>query len=138
VPNREQRALVDELAQLPTLSSCNKDDLRALADAGTVRTLPDGWAFVQEGTPADAAYVLLDGQANVLAGRDVIATLSPGAILGEMAYVEGGQRRATVATHGRVRALRLDYDKLGDLLKKRPALKEVLREVDLEHRGGKD
>jgi CRP/FNR family cyclic AMP-dependent transcriptional regulator len=138
VPSREQRALVDELAELPSLKKCNKDDLRALAETGTVRTLPDGWAFVQEGTPADAAYVLLEGHANVLSGRNVIATLEPGAILGEMAYVEGGQRRATVATHGRVRALRLDYDKLGDLLKKRPALKDVLRDVDLQHRGGSE
>jgi CRP/FNR family cyclic AMP-dependent transcriptional regulator len=136
VPNREQRALVDELAALPSLQGCSKDDLRALAETGSVRTLPDGWAFVQEGTPADAAYVLLEGEANVLSGRDVIATLTPGAILVEMAYVEGGQRRATVATHGRV--LRLDYAKLGDLLKKRPALKDVLRDVDLQHRGGKD
>jgi CRP/FNR family transcriptional regulator, cyclic AMP receptor protein len=135
VPNREQRALVDELAELPSLRSCSKDDLRALADTGTVRTLPDGWAFVQEGTPADAAYVLLEGEANVLSGRTIIATLTAGAILGEMAYVEGGQRRATVATHGRVRALRLDYDRLGDLLAKHPALKDVLRAVDLEHRG---
>jgi CRP/FNR family cyclic AMP-dependent transcriptional regulator len=138
VPSREQRALADELAALPSLHSCSKDDLRALAETGSVRTLPDGWAFVQEGTPADAAYVLLEGEANVLTGRDVIATLTPGAILGEMAYVGGGQRRATVASHGRVRALRLDYDKLGALLKKRPALRDVLRDVDRQHRGGQD
>ncbi len=96
--NRKQRALADELAELPSLRSCGKDDIRALAEAGSVVTLPDGWAFVQEGTPADAAYVLLDGEAKVLAGREEIATLSPGAILGEMAYIEGGQRKATVAS----------------------------------------
>ena len=125
--NRKQRALADELAELPSLQSCGKDDIRALAEAGSVVTLPDGWAFVQEGTPADAAYVLLDGEAKVLAGREQIATLSPGAILGEMAYIEGGQRKATVASSGRVRALRLDYDKLADVLERRPALKEMLR-----------
>jgi CRP/FNR family transcriptional regulator, cyclic AMP receptor protein len=136
VQNRKQRALADELAELPSLRSCGKDDVRALAEAGSVVTLPDGWAFVQEGTPADAAYILLDGEAKVLAGREVIATLSPGAILGEMAYVEGGQRKATVASSGRVRALRLDYDKLAEIVAKRPALKEMLRATDLEHRGG--
>jgi CRP-like cAMP-binding protein len=137
VHNRKQRVLADELADLPSLRGCGKDDVRALADAGSVVTLPAGWAIVSEGTPGDAAYVLLDGSANVLAGRTVIATLAPGAILGEMAYIEGGQRKATVATSGRVRALRVDYDKLATLVDKRPALKEVLRATDLEHRGGR-
>ncbi len=134
MPHREQRALADELAALPRLRECRTDDLTALAGAGRVVTLPDGWAFVQEGTPADAVYVLLDGRANVHSGRTVIATLEPGAILGEMAYVEGGQRRATVASHGRVRALRVDYDQLPELLDAHPMLSDVLRAVDDEHR----
>jgi CRP/FNR family cyclic AMP-dependent transcriptional regulator len=135
VSNREQRALTDELAGLPNLRECSKDDVRALAESGAVVTLPDGWAFVQEGTPADAAYILLDGEANVLMGRTIIATLGSGAIIGEMAYLEGGQRSATVATHGRVRAVRLDYDKLDAAMKQHPALKQVLRAADREHRG---
>jgi CRP-like cAMP-binding protein len=132
--SREKRELADELGRLPSLSVCSKDDMRALADAGDVVTLPDGWAFVHEGTPADAAYILLEGEANVLAGRTIIASLAPGAIIGEMAYLDGGQRHATVATHGRVKAMRLNYSKLGPLLEKSPALKNVLRAVDREHR----
>jgi CRP/FNR family transcriptional regulator, cyclic AMP receptor protein len=133
--NREERELADELAQLPSLRGCGKGDIAALAETGTIVTLPDGWAFVQEGTPGDAAYVLLSGEANVLMGRTIIASLSAGAIIGEMAYLDGGQRHATVATHGRVRAMRLDYDKLHALLEKHSALKDVLRAVDREHRG---
>jgi len=136
--SKEQRTLVDQLAGLPNLRECSKDDLRALAESGTVVTLPDGWAFVHEGTPADAAYILLDGEANVLLGRKVIDSVGPGAILGEMAYLDGGQRHATVATHGRVRAMRLDYDKLDSVMKKHPGLKEFLRAADREHRGRSD
>ena len=133
--NRDERALADELAELPSLQNCGKDDINALAETGSVVSLPDGWAFVQEGTPADAAYILLSGEANVLVGRTIIASLSAGAIIGEMAYLDGGQRHATVATHGRVRAKRLDYEKLDGVLKKRPGLRDVLRAVDREHRG---
>lgn len=132
--SRDKRELADQLGRLPSLSACAKADLTALADAGDVVTLPDGWAFVHEGTPADAAYVLLEGEANVLMGRSIIASLAPGAIIGEMAYLDGGQRHATVATHGRVTAMRLNYDKLGPLLQKSPTLKNVLRAVDREHR----
>lgn len=132
--SRDKRELAEQLGRLPSLSACSRKDLDALADAGDVVSLPDGWAFVHEGTPADAAYVLLDGEANVLIGRSIIASLGPGAIVGEMAYLDGGQRHATVATHGRVRAMRLNYDKLGPLLQRSPALKDVLRAVDREHR----
>ncbi|MGH8859996.1 MAG: Crp/Fnr family transcriptional regulator [Jatrophihabitantaceae bacterium] len=132
--SREQRAVVDQLTGFPTWAGRAKDDIRALAETGTVVTLPDGWAFVQEGTPADAAYVLLEGAANVLNGRTVIASLSPGAIIGEMAYLDGGQRHASVATHGRVRALRLDYDKLNSLVSSNPSIKTMLQTVDREHR----
>ncbi len=135
VHNREKRELADELGRLPSLSVCSKDDLQALAEAGDVVTLPDGWAFVHEGTPADAAYILLSGEANVLMGRRIVASLAAGAIVGEMAYLDGGQRHATVATHGQVKAMRLNYDKLPALLAKHETLKNVLRAVDKEHRG---
>jgi hypothetical protein len=34
--------------------------------------------------------------------------------------------------------VRLDYDQLDELMKKRPTLKDVLRAVDREHRGRTD
>ncbi|MCW2497494.1 MAG: hypothetical protein JWQ77_3418 [Jatrophihabitans sp.] len=132
--NREKRELAEELAKLPSLGSVASADLEALAEAGDVVNLPDSWAFVHEGTPADAAYVLLSGEANVIMGRTIVASLAAGAIIGEMAYLDGGQRHATVSTHGRVRAMRINYDKLTPLLAKRPALRDVLRAVDREHR----
>jgi CRP/FNR family cyclic AMP-dependent transcriptional regulator len=132
--NREKRELADELAKLPSLNAVAGPDLEALADAGDVVNLPDAWAFVHEGTPADAAYVLLSGEANVIMGRVIVASLAAGAIIGEMAFYDGGQRHATVSTHGRVRAMRVNYDKLTPLLDKHPALRDVLRAIDREHR----
>jgi len=134
VVNREKRELADELGKIPSLSAVGDEDLVALAEAGDVVSLPDAWAFVHEGTPADAAYVLLSGEANVIMGRAIVATLTSGAIIGEMAYMDGGQRHATVSTHGRVRAMRVNYDKLGPLLQTHAALRDVLRAVDRERR----
>lgn len=136
--NREKRELAEELGKLPSLSAATPEDLDALADAGDVVTLPDQWAFVHEGTPADAAYILLSGEANVIMGRNIVASLAAGAIIGEMAYIDGGQRHATVSTHGRVRAMRINYDKLTPLLEKRVALRDVLRAVDRERRAEND
>jgi CRP/FNR family cyclic AMP-dependent transcriptional regulator len=132
--NREKRELAEELGKLPSLSAVGKADLEALAGAGDVVNLPDAWAFVHEGTPADAAYVLLSGEANVMMGRTIVASLAAGAIIGEMAYVDGGQRHATVSTHGRVRAMRVDYEALTPVLEERPALRDVLRAIDRARR----
>ena len=134
--NREKRELADELGKLPSLSGVDESDRLALAEAGDVVSLPDAWAFVHEGTPADAAYILLSGEANVLMGRTIVTTLTAGAIIGEMAFLDGGQRHATVTTHGRVRAMRVNYDKLGPLLDKHPALRDVLRAIDRGRRAG--
>lgn len=129
----EKRELVARLASFPFLAGCSKDDIEALADNGTVRTLPDGWAFVQEGTPADACYVQLSGTVRVYYGREVVATMSEGDVIGEMAYLGGGHRNATVSTHGKVTVLRIEYTDLTGLLATRPALDAALRREYAAH-----
>lgn len=125
--HNEKRELVARLASFPFLAGCSHDDVAALVDGGTVRTLPDGWAFVQEGTPADACYVLLSGTVRVYYGRELVATMSDGDVIGEMAYLGGGQRSATVTSHGRVMVLRIEYEDLTKLLARHPALQVALR-----------
>lgn len=131
--HNEKRELVARLATFPFLAGCSKDDIEALVDNGTLRTLPDGWAFVQEGTPADACYVLLSGTVRVYYGREVVATMSDGDVIGEMAYLGGGQRNATVSTHGKVVVLRIEYTDLTKLLAKRAALDAALRRAYAAH-----
>lgn len=128
-----KRELVKQLATFSTLAGCTTDDLRDLASAGDVVVLPEAWAIVREGEAANGCYVLLDGSASVFHGRTPIATVAAGAIVGEMAYAEGGQRQATVTTNVRSHALRIDYDKLGELLARSPRLKAAMSAVYHEH-----
>lgn len=122
----EKDEIVAALAQSVAFARCDRADLEALIAAGKVTSLPEGWPFVREGTPADACYVLLSGTARVFAGRQEIAVLGIGDIVGEMALVEGGQRTATVSASSAVRALRVDYDVLRELLAARPQLRETM------------
>jgi len=132
--NSEKRELTTQLATFPFLAGCSREDVTALAISGNAVSLPDDWAFVQEGTPADACYVLLSGTARVFHGREVIASLSAGDVIGEMAYLAGGQRNATVSAQERVRALRIEYETLTKLLSRRPALNAALRAAYARHR----
>jgi hypothetical protein len=63
-----------------------------------------GTTIMAEGDAADDIVLVLDGMVEVEAGGTVLATLGPGAVLGERASLEQGRRTATVRalTDGRI------------------------------------
>jgi CRP/FNR family transcriptional regulator, cyclic AMP receptor protein len=123
----EKRDLINQLLGYPTFGRCDRDDVTALVDAGGPFTLPAGWPLVEQGIPADAVYVLTEGEARVFYVREQVATLGPGDIVGEMALLGGGQRRATVTTATRASGLRVENSAMFDLFTKRPALRDAFR-----------
>jgi CRP-like cAMP-binding protein len=131
----EKRELTGKLRGYDTFAQCGKDDVEALVEAGAPFALPAGWPLVQEGIPADACYVLTEGTARVFHHRDQIAELAAGDLVGEMALLGGGQRRATVTSSSPVRGLRIDNSALEPLLARRPALAEAFRAVYVAHGG---
>lgn len=58
-------------------------------------------------------YVLVDGNVEVTTeGGDIITRLKPGAIIGEYALFEDGERSATVMSNGRSKLVHLDGQRL--------------------------
>jgi len=60
------------------------------------RTLGEGEVLVEQGSPGDDLYLLLDGVLGVEVDGDQVAELGPGTMLGERASLEGGLRTATL------------------------------------------
>jgi len=131
---RKDHSLADQLAATSTFRSSPRRDLAELAAQGRELTLPAGWTFLQEGTPADACYVLLEGSAHVRAGGKQVATIAAGAVVGEMGLVDKRLRNASVTADGPVRALRVEYDVLERLVAERPALRRALEAGRDTHR----
>lgn len=125
----ERRELVAKLSGYSTFANCGRDDIAALVDAGGPFSLPAGWPLVQEGIPADACYVLTTGTALVFHQREQIAELKEGDLVGEMALLGGGQRRATVTSSSRVSGLRVENEALRPVLQKHPKLADAFRAV---------
>lgn len=125
--DKETRAFADELAGLAVFSSLERKAVEALASAGRVVHLPIHWALVTESQPADSCYVVLSGEAEVRQQSAVVATLGPGALVGEAALVEHKTRNATVVTTSEVRALRLGFDDLTTLFAQHPTVEQVFR-----------
>lgn len=131
--SREHRELARELAAFPAFAGCLPDDLTALARVGRMTSLPAHWTFVHEGTPADACYVLLQGEAQVRMHGTDRAVLVPGAVVGEMALLTRSLRAASVVSTTTVCALRVEYPDLVALLLSRPRLQASLGAVYAEH-----
>jgi hypothetical protein len=60
------------------------------------RRLKPGQTLVQQGEPGRELYLLLDGVLTVEVDGEPVVEVGPGAILGEMALLEGGKRTATL------------------------------------------
>lgn len=131
--HREARPTAERLSSYSTFKDCRMDDLIALVEAGHHFELPAEWVLMSEGIPADAAYVIMDGTAAVYKGRQLIAEVGPGDIVGEMSLLAGGQRRATVTSKTHLSGIHVEHEALGRLLEKRPQLRDVLTTVFRSH-----
>lgn len=65
-------------------------------------------------------FVLVEGQADVLVGDEVIESAGPGAILGEMALIDHAPRSATVIARTECRLLPIDVERFNTLIQKTP------------------
>ncbi len=91
--------------------------------------LPEGWSPIWEQTPADKAYILLDGSVSVRKHDTEIARLGPGDIVGEAAIVGNSLRTATVVALTPLQAIHFTDDDIRNLLEEMPSFKEKLTAV---------
>ena len=72
------------------------EEIARISAAGTRVRVPEGWSPIGERTPADKAYIILDGTVSVRQHGAEIAQLGPGDIVGEAAIVNHSLRTATI------------------------------------------
>lgn len=98
------------------------------------RTLEAGECLFHEGEPGNCAYVLESGRMEVSTGRGearvVLATVGPGALLGEMALINNQPRMATLTATEPTRLVMITRDYLSERLETAdPMLRHILRVV---------
>ena len=89
--------------------------------------LPQGWSPIAESTPADKAYLITEGEVSVRKGGVEIATLGPGAVVGETAIVNRTLRSATVVALTPLRVVHFTSQKIEQLAEQVPAFGAALR-----------
>lgn len=87
------------LRKIPLLAGLSRQDLEQLAQRVEVVTLSAGANLFTEGSPGDRAYIIKEGQIDILtasAGGDLLlATRTAGEVIGEMALLDDAPRQAS-------------------------------------------
>ncbi|HZP29073.1 MAG TPA: cyclic nucleotide-binding domain-containing protein [Acidimicrobiia bacterium] len=68
-----------------------------------IRTIKQGRNLVEQGQPGDDLFLLLDGVLQVIVDGEPVAEVGPGAIVGELAILEGGTRTGTLHALTKIR-----------------------------------
>jgi len=102
------------------------DLLAYFSSARNAVTLPAGAVLFAEGDPGTYMYVLLEGEADICIGDEVVENAVPPALLGEMALVDATTRSATVVLRSASRLITIDPRQFDLLVRESP---EFARQV---------
>ena len=127
-------AEVQSLRQVPMFRDIDPARLKLLAFTSERVQFAAGQRFFVQGDAADAAYVILEGKANVTLntpnGEIKVAELGRNALVGEMGILSDNPRSATITAAETTVALRIDKRVFLELLTQFPQMSiAVMREI---------
>src|ERR671910_320314 len=87
-----KKAYVDHLRNVSLFAGCTRKELERIARSGDEITMTAGSLVVDQGQMGREAFVILDGTVAVKRNGKKVATLGPGAIVGELSLLDHGPR----------------------------------------------
>ncbi|MGI8414298.1 MAG: cyclic nucleotide-binding domain-containing protein [Solirubrobacteraceae bacterium] len=92
---------------IPLFANLDDGDLRTIATFANETSVSEGEALVREGDFSYELIAIEDGTAEVRRGPDIVATLGPGDLFGEMGVLKNELRNATVTATSPMRIVTL-------------------------------
>lgn len=95
------------------------EDIDWLTETGTRERVSSGTVLVEEGTPVDRIFLVLDGELAVTsaaAGGRELARLGSGEVVGELSFLDSRPPVATVKAAGDASVLAIPREELSDKL----------------------
>lgn len=125
---------VEALRAIPLFAKIEPARLKLLAFTSEHVEYDEGEIICRQGEPGDAAYILLEGSADVLVdtpkGPIKVAALGKNDIVGEIAILCDVPRTATVVAAGRLQTLRIAKDGFFNLVTQFPQVGvEIMHEL---------
>lgn len=131
---------VDVLRRIPLFTNVDPAKLKLMAFASERLTYKPGQSVVQQGDPGDAAYIIMEGTADVSVetpgGPLTVAAMKQNDIVGDIAILIDVPRTATVTATSKLVTLKLTKDLFYQLVTDFPEIGvEIMRVLAtrLEH-----
>ena len=125
----------EDLARLDRFADLTDDELALLVSKGTRLHIPANWSVIWERTPADKAYIILDGEVSVRKGGQEIARLGPGDTVGEAAIIAHKLRSASVVSVTELEVLHYTSGAVEELLDSVPSFRAAMEQTTRERLG---
>ena len=88
--------------------------------AKNVETYSTGQHIFDEGQPGDVMYVVQEGEIDIVLHGNVIETVGPGGVIGEMALIDNGPRSATAIAKTDVTIVPINQKRFDFLVQETP------------------
>lgn len=115
---------VEVMQEMPLFRNVDPKQLKVVAMMGDALTYRAGERLFEKGDEGDSAYVVLEGEIEVLVpsdgGEQVVATLGKGEIFGELAVILEQPRSTAIAAGSDIEVLRLDRNTVLNLIREFP------------------
>jgi len=125
------------LRRVPIFSEIEPAKLKLLAFMSERVAFDPGKLLMGQGDPADAAYLIIEGHAEVIAetpaGPVILATVGANEIVGEMGILCNAPRNATVRAKDRLIALRISKELFMRMVREFPNIAVSIMQ-ELAHR----
>jgi CRP/FNR family cyclic AMP-dependent transcriptional regulator len=117
------------LRRVPLFDELPGDDLRQIAAILEPIALPAGHVIFEKGEPGEDLYVIATGEVAIRDGAVELARLSSRDFFGELAVLDREPRSAAAVCVSDCELLRLGGADLGELMARRPQIKEEILQV---------
>lgn len=124
--NADAARIASRLGTFPLFADAQRGDLVAIAASGVELNVPAGWSLIWAKTPADKAYVILEGEVDIKLESGKTVRLGAGDVIGEKAILEHSLRSATVVAATPLVVLHFTADAVTSLYADVPAFRTAI------------
>jgi CRP-like cAMP-binding protein len=125
----EVQAIADRLGTVSFFEGFTADEIHRVAQLAERVVAEPGAVIIDQGRVGLECFVILEGAASVYISGEHVATLTPGAMVGEMALVEHRPRNATVVATDTLDLAAFNTDGFKKLLAEMPKANDRVMET---------
>jgi len=119
---------MEMLRQLSWLSGLSETEFKRVARGFRIRVFRQGDRLLKEQADDNGLFMIVAGEVRIEIRGDLMGTAGKGNVLGEMAYLTGHPRTATVVAESPLQVLWITRSGIRKILKRSPQLKNGLWE----------